>query len=594
MEDKTEKRSVKILPVLGEYFQYANKYPFYLWSLIFGVFAIQATNLISPFYLRNFFNLITKKSPDDGLIVSLITTLGMYALFQLVTWVFRQWQFWGSTRLESRVMTNLYDNAFAHLIRHSHEFFISNFTGTLSRRVARFARTFENIFDTIILFGFLPAIIFIIGVVTVLTIQNTILGLGLLVWVIIIISFQLYVAAKRQPLRVARTKEDSAVSGAISDSVSNHSTISSFAGEEYEQKRFNEVINKWRVATVRSWDADFVVIATQGFLMIVINIALLLGALYFWQKGTLTIGDFVLIQTYLLGLFDQLWGLSNQFRRIYDSFAEATEGYEMVHTPYGIKNIPTATALHISAASISFKDVDFNFNETRSIFSHFLLDIAPGEKVALVGPSGAGKSTVTKLLMRLYDVSGGEIEIDGQNIAKVTQESLRESIAFVPQEPVLFHRTLKENIAYGKRDATDEEIIEAAKKAHCHEFIASLPEGYDTYVGERGVKLSGGERQRVAIARAILKNAPILILDEATSSLDSESEALIQDALVTLMQGKTVVVIAHRLSTIMRMDRIIVIEGGKIAAEGTHDELLAQDGLYKKLWSIQAGGFIQE
>ncbi len=218
--------------------------------------------------------------------------------------------------------------------------------------------------------------------------------------------------------------------------------------------------------------------------------------------------------------------------------------------------------------------------------------IAPGEKIALVGPSGAGKSTITKLLLRLYDINSGAIEIDGQNIAEVTQESLRNAIAFVPQEPVLFHRTLMENIRYGRRDATDAEVIDAAKKAHCHEFIAALPEGYNTYVGERGIKLSGGERQRVAIARAILKDAPILVLDEATSSLDSESEHLIQDALEVLMRGKTVIVIAHRLSTIMKMDRIVVLEGGQVVAEGTHEELLQQGGLYHKLWSIQAGGFI--
>jgi ATP-binding cassette subfamily B protein len=211
-----------------------------------------------------------------------------------------------------------------------------------------------------------------------------------------------------------------------------------------------------------------------------------------------------------------------------------------------------------------------------------------------VGPSGAGKSTVTKLLLRLYDLPHGSITIDGHDISKVTQESLRDAISFVPQEPILFHRTLMENIRYGRRDATDEEVLKAARLAHCGEFIDRLPYKYETFVGERGIKLSGGERQRVAIARAILKDAPILVLDEATSSLDSESEALIQDALATLMQGKTVVVIAHRLSTIMKMDRIIVLEGGKVVADGKHDELLKEGGLYHKLWSIQAGGFLQD
>ena len=214
--------------------------------------------------------------------------------------------------------------------------------------------------------------------------------------------------------------------------------------------------------------------------------------------------------------------------------------------------------------------------------------------MALVGPSGAGKSTITRLVLRLYDPSTGVIRIDGQDLRQVTQQSLRRAISYVPQEPMLFHRSLRDNIRYGRRGAIEEEVIEAAKRAHCHEFISQLPQGYDTMVGERGVKLSGGERQRVAIARAILKNAPILILDEATSSLDSESEALIQDALAELMQGKTVIAIAHRLSTIMKMDRIIVMESGRVALSGTHDELLAQESnLYKKLWDIQAGGFIR-
>lgn len=237
----------------------------------------------------------------------------------------------------------------------------------------------------------------------------------------------------------------------------------------------------------------------------------------------------------------------------------------------------------------------FEYHDSHAVLQDFSLAIQPHEKVALIGSSGAGKTTTAKLLLRLYDVSAGTISIDGQNIAGVTQESLRTSIAFVPQEPALFHRSLMENIRYGRQDATDEEVIEAAKQAHCHEFISQYPEGFQTMVGERGVKLSGGERQRVAIARAILKDAPILILDEATSSLDSESERLIQDALLRLMKGKTVIAIAHRLSTVMNMDRLIVMEKGEVVLSGTHDELLAHESnLYKKLWEIQAGGFIRE
>ena len=291
---------------------------------------------------------------------------------------------------------------------------------------------------------------------------------------------------------------------------------------------------------------------------------------------------------------DRLVAIQNDLRRIYDAIADGTEMVEILQKPHDIQDISNAKILQVATGSVLFKQVNFGFGENKSVLSNLSLDIPGGQRVALVGPSGAGKSTITKLLLRLFDIKGGTIEIDGQDIAKVTQDSLREHIAFVPQEPVLFHRSLMDNIRYGRRDATDDEVIEAAKQAHCHEFISGLAEGYNTFVGERGVKLSGGERQRVAIARAILKNAPILILDEATSSLDSESESLIQDALATLMQNKTVLVIAHRLSTIMKMDRIVVLEGGKVVADGTHEQLLTENGLYHKLWSIQAGGFLQD
>jgi ATP-binding cassette, subfamily B, bacterial len=263
--------------------------------------------------------------------------------------------------------------------------------------------------------------------------------------------------------------------------------------------------------------------------------------------------------------------------------------------PHEIVDNPGSMPLVLKNGKIEFKDVKFFFNPDKPVLNNISFVVEPGEKVGLVGPSGAGKSTLVRLLLRFFDIKNGEILIDGQNIQKITMESLHDNLSLVPQDPILFHRTLSENIRYGRSDATDEEVREAARMAHCDEFIEALPNKYDTYVGERGVKLSGGERQRVAIARAIIKNAPILILDEATSSLDSHSEALIQDALQTLMKGKTVIVIAHRLSTIRKMDRIIVIEGGEIVEEGNHDKLSETEGsLYKKLWTLQAGGFLLE
>lgn len=291
---------------------------------------------------------------------------------------------------------------------------------------------------------------------------------------------------------------------------------------------------------------------------------------------------------------DRIWSLGRNMRNLYQAFSDATEMLNIIEQPLDIQDAPDAKPLIVKEGAIRFDRVDFAYHDGQDVLADCSLSIAPHEKVAVVGPSGAGKSTITKLLLRLYDVTGGAITIDSQDIAKTTQESVRHAIAFVPQDPSLFHRSLRDNIRYGRPDATDEEVREAARQAHCLEFLERYPEGFDTLVGERGVKLSGGERQRIAIARAILKDAPILVLDEATSSLDSESEALIQDALKKLMEGKTVIAIAHRLSTIMHMDRIIVMESGNIVLSGTHEELLAKESnLYKKLWEIQAGGFIE-
>jgi len=270
---------------------------------------------------------------------------------------------------------------------------------------------------------------------------------------------------------------------------------------------------------------------------------------------------------------------------------------EMVDTfeePLGVKDVASPETCRMKNGHIQMENISFKYDGDISVFNNFSLDIKPGEKVGFVGMSGAGKTTITKLLLRFADVDGGKIMIDGQDISKITQDDLRLHISYVPQDPILFHRTLRENIAYAHPDAAEEEIIQTARHAHAHDFITASPKGYDTFVGERGIKLSGGERQRVAIARAMLKNAPVLILDEATSSLDSISEHHIQEAFTNLMEGRTTLVIAHRLSTIQKMDRIIVLDLGRIVEEGTHEQLLANKGLYYKLWTQQSQGFIGE
>ena len=588
-----QKRTARAWPVIRAYGTAAFAYPWLFGAAIIGTIIVEAAGVISPLYLRQFINLLSGGTPTSTVVQSLFLILALFAGMRFVGWIGHRVRMMSASRLEARAMADLYQNAFDYLLGHAHEFFISNFTGTLTRRVTRYSRVFEQVFENLI-YNFLSAFLFVIGVIVVLGIRNIYLGAGLLFWAIVFVYVQFRMTKSLQPLRTERTAEDSAVTGYLSDSVLNHSTITVFAASHYENSRFAETIARWYTATRRVWDANMWITGVQGLFSIGIELTLLVGAVFLWQRGLITVGDFVLIQVYVLGLVDQIWGIGNNMRQLYDAFADATEMLDILELPQAIQDAADAKQLRVTEGAINFENVRFEYHDSQAVLNNFSLAVAPHEKVALIGSSGAGKTTIAKLLLRLYDVTGGAISIDGQNIAEVTQESLRASIAFVSQEPMLFHRSLLDNIRYGKSDATDEEVIEAAKQAHCYEFISKYPEGFNTMVGERGVKLSGGERQRVAIARAILKNAPILVLDEATSSLDSESEQFIQESLTRLMEGKTVIAIAHRLSTVMHMDRLVVMEKGSVVLSGTHDELLAHESnLYKKLWEIQAGGFIR-
>lgn len=591
MKKEEKKKLASAGAVFRAYWREILGNPYFFTGVIVFNLGLLATSLISPLFMRQFFNEL-QTLPQGGTGASILAgTLVLVALTWAFDWIFYQLERLSNQGLESRVMERLYTKSFDYLMRHSHNFFISNFAGSLVHKTSRYARSFEVLFDTVTM-QFFPTALFIIGATVILFIRNHTLGSILAVWDVLFILLQVYLSRLRQPIRNLRAAADTKLTGAISDSISNQSTASLFAAVGYESSRFAKVVGEWRLALARSWSSDGWVQGSLGLLMTSLQVGLMYVAMVFWSRGVLTLGDFYLIQAYLLGTFNRLIGINHSLRRFYDAYTDAGEMVAILETPHEIIDKPKAKKLAVEKGSIDFKKVFFRFNIETEILHDFNLAINGGQKVALVGPSGAGKSTITKLLLRMYDVTSGEIVIDGQNTAAVTQDSLRRAISFVPQEPVLFHRTLMENIRYGRNNASDAEVIEAATKANCHEFITKLPHGYDTLVGERGIKLSGGERQRVAIARAMLKNAPILVLDEATSSLDSQSELLIQQALDVLMEGKTVVVIAHRLSTIMKMDRIVVMEHGKVVADGTHQELLAEGGLYAHLWNIQAGGFI--
>ncbi len=375
------------------------------------------------------------------------------------------------------------------------------------------------------------------------------------------------------------------------------SNIKYFAREKYETKQFNRITQKLADSQYWDWGIGEIIFAWQGLLAIVFEIVVFWLSLYLVANHKIDLGQLVLVQLYTGNVIYNLWNVPRMVRRVESAFADSAEMTEILYTEPEITDTPDALVCSIKDGSINFEDVSFCHKDALDndpLFRNVNLDVKAGEKVGLAGPSGGGKTTLTKILLRLADIDAGQITIDGQNIAKLKQTDLRQAITYVPQEPILFHRSLLDNIRYGKPSASTQEIIEAAKRAHADDFINKLPEGYNTMVGERGVKLSGGQRQRVAIARAMLKNSPILVLDEATSALDSESEKLIQDALWKLMQGRTAIVVAHRLSTIQKLDRIIVLDGGNITEQGTHQTLLDKNGTYAKLWAHQSGGFIED
>lgn len=527
------------------------------------------------------------------------TVLTQYVFFLFLIYLFSSvmWRVGGysASTFEPKAMREITNCCFEVLHKHSFNFFNNQFVGSLVKRVGRMARSFEDITDQM-LFEFYPVFLRTLTAIVVLFAINSWLGIALLGWSILFISvhysISLY-AMKRYD--IPKAEADSRTVAYLADTITNNSTIKFFSNLKYEKKEFDKVTGTWTKIITKAWFFRNHVEMIQALMMAVIEALILYLGVKLWSAGQLSVGHFILIQSYLWLVFMHLWDFGRMIRRYYESMADAEEMTEILNTPFEVVDTPKAKELVVKRGEVEFKHVSFSYTEEeeQSVLRDFSFRVKPGERIALIGPSGGGKTTIVKLLLRLFDVDKGHILIDSQETAQVTQESLRKNIALVPQDPVLFHRSLTENIRYGRLDATDDEVVAAAKLAHAHEFIKRFPNGYETHVGERGVKLSGGERQRVAIARAILANTRILILDEATSSLDSESEKLIKDAMKVLMRGKTVFVIAHRLSTIVDMDRILVLEKGRIVEEGGHGDLVQkEDGLYKKLWDLQVGGYL--
>ena len=485
-----------------------------------------------------------------------------------------------------------YDELFEYMTKHSHVYFSNRFAGALSNKISNAVDSAAGIMFQILWTFFSEFIGLVVTLVLFFSIDVRV-GLILLGMFLVVLVFNIFAVRRRRPLVVTYAEASSKSRGEGVDTITNISAVRQFVQRKSELQRLSDIFSdRASKDTRQSFFGEWIMVINSIFSIIMTAVVIVLLYILLSQE-LITAGTLVLVLA-LLGRVGHMFVTTGQaLNRFIRDYGNIEEGLKEILVDHEITDIPDAKKLQVSSAAMNWKSVTFEYGDNK-VFNEFDLTIPAGQRVGLVGPSGAGKTTFVSLLLRQHDLSSGEILIDGQNIAEVTQDSLRENIAVVPQEPLLFHRSIRENIAYGKPDATDNEIMAVARLAKAHEFIKDLAEGYDTLVGERGIKLSGGQKQRVAIARAMLKDAPILVLDEATSALDSESEVAIQQALHKLMEGKTVIAIAHRLSTLREMDRIIVLEGGKIVEDGSHDSLLQHDGVYSRLWKHQAGGFLQD
>jgi ATP-binding cassette subfamily B protein len=501
---------------------------------------------------------------------------------------------YGSKPTALSIIRDIHTKNFDVLLNQEYDFFNDNFGGSLVAQANRFAKAFELFHNTLFLdmIGQVWAVIIALAIMFYYSVP---IGLAVFLCWVVSVSIVIYLAIRRMPVRRRAVVEETKQTGELADSVTNAVTVKTFSGKEYEAKRYSHTNTARMKLFDRSWTVGvrnhYAVQLLCGLLQIIVVV----GGIHAVQTGSLTLPIFLLFEVYILRIVDSIGKASLFVRQFEGLFGDAHEMTELLMRDAKVKDPSNPQPLKVTKGAVEFKDVCFDYGgQSNTLFTALNLLIKPGEKVGLVGPSGGGKTTITKLLLRFMDIESGEILIDGQTIANVRQDDLRSKIAYVPQDTLMFHRSIMENIRYSKPGASDEEVVAAAKKANADDFIQGLPHGYDTLVGERGIKLSGGQRQRVAIARAILKDAPILILDEATSSLDSESEVLIQAALKELMSHKTTIVIAHRLSTIQRMDRIVVLEKGNVVEEGSHTTLLSHKAIYAKLWAHQSGGFLEE
>ncbi len=512
--------------------------------------------------------------------------VGVYLGFSLVRNL--AMRFW--IPLAARNMEEMTNEGFAKVQAFSSDWHADSFAGATVRKLTRAMWGYDSVTDAVTIWlG--PGVIVLVGLSIAMLIRQPAAGVISLVVVVAYLAVNLLVTERYvRPSNLRSNALDSRIGGALADAVTSNPTVKSFGAERREAERLAKVTAAWRDAVMVTWNRFTDVWLGQNLLLVLLQAGLTGSMVWAWAHGTATPGDVAFAITAFMLMSGYLRNLGENIRMLQKGLDDAEDVAAWNRLEPQIADAPGAPDFKPGPGAIEFRDVTFRYKAAGApLYDRFSLKIAPGERVALVGPTGSGKSTFVKLVQRLHDLQDGAILIDGQDVSKVTQASLRRAIAVVPQDPALFHRSLLENIAYGKPDATREEVEAAARKARAHDFILKLPQGYDTLVGERGVKLSGGERQRVAIARAFLADAPILVLDEATSSLDVETEGQVQAAAEALMEGRTTIVIAHRLSTVRGADRILVFQKGRVVEEGRHAELKAKGGVYARLNAISEG-----
>ena len=576
------------------FFEHSRRYPVRLFFVLFiPITTVTAAAFMGPYVIAQFFNQLQNGNTSTlhSVLPLLLTYFGLQLYGEVLGWRFVLYMAW---TMETSAQKDILERLFKHLTSQSMSFHNDRFGGSIVSQVSKLFGAFERFMDTVIFQG-IPILTSVVAAITILSFVFWQYALLLFIITIIFASIVIWGTRRMVGFSTREAQASTATTGRLADVITNIFAVKSYGREADELEAYAEKTAAWRGRSLQSMRAFLGVSAGYATMIMVLNCTALLSAVIATEHHLIAAGSVYLAVTYTFTVARQLWELNQVGRNFNRVMGDAHDMVEILSLKPEITDPTNPEPVKMLRGGITFKNVTFGHDgSAKPIFNKLNLRIKPGEKVGLVGHSGSGKTTLTRLLLRFSDINKGTISIDDQDITKVTQHDLRQRIAYVPQEPMLFHRTLAENIAYGEPDASQEEIEAIARLAHAHDFVMTLPNGYQTLVGERGVKLSGGQRQRIAIARAMIKNAPILLLDEATSALDSESEALIQDALWKLMEGRTAIVIAHRLSTIQQMDRIIVMDNGKIIEEGSHKELIAAGGAYAELWNRQSGGFIED